>query len=259
MRVTEPKVYLIGETKVLDEGLNEYLNDVGAPEWTTDAPSDSEKLIEVYGRLCYKSWKPGLNKNVTRVRQGNEKYIGHIVEVGHGSVTECATTNWIFKDVSRVLTHELVRHRTGTHISQESLRYVRLDDIGVTLPPEILEEEYLRRTFLKAIESSESSIKVLEELLNMDDLPFSEKKKLTSTLRRLAPCGLSTTIGWSANMRTLRHVIEMRTHRSAEWEIRVVFDEVAKIAKERYPNMFADYKREEVDDIGEWTTENNKI
>ena len=34
------------------------------------------------------------------------------------------------RNVSRVFTHELVRHRAGSAFSQESLRYVRLTDIG---------------------------------------------------------------------------------------------------------------------------------
>ena len=42
-------------------------------------------------------------------------------------------------------------------------------------------------------------------------MPFHVKKEVTSALRRLAPIGLSTDIIWTANARTLRHVIEMRT------------------------------------------------
>ena len=60
-------------------------------------------------------------------------------------------------------------------------------------------------------------------------MPFSLKKKLTSACRRLAPNGQTNEIGWSANVRTLRHLIEMRTSPHAEWEIREVFMEVAKL------------------------------
>ena len=50
--------------------------------------------------------------------------IGHILEVGHGSVLEHAAWNMIFTGVSRSLTHELVRHRAGWAYSQLSQRYV---------------------------------------------------------------------------------------------------------------------------------------
>ena len=96
MHRVEPKVYLIGETRIVEEGLQEYLNDIGVPDWTSDAVTDAEKLIEVYGRLCYRSFEPGLNKNVTKVREGNKPYIGNILNVGHGSVTEHSTINVSF-------------------------------------------------------------------------------------------------------------------------------------------------------------------
>lgn len=259
MYLTKPKVYLIGETRILEDNLKEYLEDIGAGEWSSDAPSDCEKIIEVYGKICYRSWLPGLNLNVKKVRKDNKKYIGHIINVGHGSVLECAFTNWIFKDVSRILTAELCRHRIGTHISQESLRFVRLDDIGIVLPQEILENKKALELFENLTKDVEKAIAILGELFDIDSLPFNEKKKITSTMRRLAPQGLATTIGWSANLRTLRHVIEMRTSRHAEWEIRYLFDKVAQIAAERYPNVFADYKQELVDDINEWSTKNRKI
>ena len=59
-------------------------------------------------------------------------------------------------------------------------------------------------------------------------MPFHVKKEVTSALRRLAPIGLSTDIIWTANARTLRHVIEMRTAEGAEEELRLVFDKVAR-------------------------------
>jgi thymidylate synthase (FAD) len=118
MEFVQPKVFLVGETRIVEDGLQAYLAHVGAPEWTTDATSDSERLCEVMGRLCYRSFAPGLNPNVTRVREGNGPYLGNIVNVGHGSVLEHASLNFIFADVSRVFTHELVRHRAGTAMSQ---------------------------------------------------------------------------------------------------------------------------------------------
>ena len=82
MDFVEPKVFLIGETCIVEEGLNAYLEHLGVPGWTSDAPSDAERLCEVFGRLCYRSFEPGLNPNVTRVRQGNAPYLAHILEAG---------------------------------------------------------------------------------------------------------------------------------------------------------------------------------
>ncbi|MGI0148860.1 MAG: FAD-dependent thymidylate synthase, partial [Thermoplasmata archaeon] len=46
---------------------------------------------------------------------------------------------------------------------------------------------------------------------------------------------------WSANHRTLRWVIEMRTDPSAEVEIRMVFDKIAEICIRDYPYLYGDF------------------
>ncbi len=250
MQTVEPKVYLVGETSVVEEGLQAYLAYVGAPDWTTDAPSDAERLCEVMGRLCYRSFEPGLNPNVTRVREGNDTYLSNIVRVGHGSVLEHASVNFIFADVSRVVTHELVRHRAGTAISQESLRFVRLDALSAYVPTHIRESAEGMEVFVKTFEQLEALQQQLAELYAIDETPaFAEKKKLTSAFRRVAPIGLATTIGWSANLRAIRHVIEHRTDPHAEEEIRLLFAKVFEAVRTRYPNLFADYEVEDVDGL----------
>lgn len=263
MRRVEPKVFLIGESEISFSGMSEYLDHVGAPEWienTITAPSKGEVLTEFYGRLCYRSWKPGMNANVTKVREGNDKYIANIISVKHGSVLEHAVTHWVFADVSRVFTHELVRHRAGTAFSQESLRFVRLTDLGLWLPPEVDEgkHHWLVALFEKQFETAEEIQLEMAKHLGLDDegRQFKDKKILTSLMRRLAPDGLATTIGATFNFRALRHIIEMRTAEAAEVEIRLVFDRVAEIAKKRWPNIFADFKRME---SGAWIPENSKV
>jgi thymidylate synthase (FAD) len=240
----EPKVFLVGETRIVEDGLAAYLKHVGAPEWSTDAPSDSERLCEVMGRLCYRSFKPGLNPNVTRVREGNDTYLAHIMEVGHGSVIEHAVLNFIFADVSRVFTHELVRHRAGVAISQESLRYVRQRELRMTLVPgsELARLPNLREITMKLEEHEESYLKLAESLIT-DGMSFDDKKAWTSALRRVLPDGIATNLVWSANHRAMRWILEMRTAPGAEVEMRYVFDKVGRILQRDYPMIFGDFER----------------
>jgi thymidylate synthase (FAD) len=243
MNTVKPRVFLVGETRVVEEGLQAYLEHVGAPGWKTDAPSDVERLCEVYGRLCYRSFEPGLNPNVTRVRQGNAAYLKHVIEVGHGSVIEHPVINFIFADVSRVFTHELVRHRAGTAVSQESLRFVRLEELSVYVPTHIQENEEGMAVFVKTLEQLEEVQRTLARLYRIDEeKAFDRKKKLTSAFRRVAPEGLATTIGWSCNIRAARHIIEARTAPDAEEEIRLVFGMVYEVLRKRYTNLFGDYE-----------------
>jgi thymidylate synthase (FAD) len=103
-----------------------------------------------------------------------------------------------------------VRHRAGSAFSQESLRYVRLSEIGFRIPPAL---EPLREQVVAIVERLEELQVDAARELGLDDegVPFAVKKEATSALRRLAPLGLSTDIIWTANVRTLRHVIALRT------------------------------------------------
>ena len=258
--IIEPKIFLIGESKVNPEGLQGLLNHLGVPEWESDAPSDVELLCEVFGRACYRSFGTELNPNITRVRKSNKSYLTNIIEKGDGSVLEHGVVNFFFADVSRVFTHELVRHRVGTAISQESLRFVRLTDLDWYAPVAIQESPEAMTIFARTMEELSRLQGELSDLFDLDNQEsFDEKKEITSAMRRLAPIGLATNIGWSCNMRMIRHVIEQRTAPWAEEEIRLVFGEVARIAIERWPNLFQDYRAEMVGGLPAYTTENKKV
>lgn len=259
-KVVEPKVFLIGESQVNREGLQDFLNHMGVPEWSSDAPTDAELLTEVYGRSCYKSFGTELNPNITRVRGSNQSYISNIIDKGDGSVLEHGVANFFFCDVSRVFTHELVRHRVGTAMSQESLRYVRLTDLDWYAPVCIQEDEQAMTMFTKTFEQLSQLQLEMSEMFDLDGPgSFDRKKKITSAMRRIAPIGLATNIGWSTNFRNLRHVIEMRTSPWAEEEIRLVFGKVAEIAIERWGNLFSDYNVEIIDGLPYYTTKNSKV
>ena len=251
-----PRVFLVAESRVVEEGLSAYLDHVGAPGWKSDAPTDAEKLIEVMGRVCYRSWEPGMNPNVTRVRDRNDEYIANILKVKHGSVIEHPMMSFILADVSRVFTHELVRHRAGVAISQESLRFVRLTDIGMWLPIELEEDKIAYEVITSTVRTIEEAYATLVEYFGLDGegMKFKDKKIWTSRFRRIAPEGLATTIGWSANPRAIRWVLENRTYPGAEEEIRMVFGMLGDIVVARYPNLFGDFKK--VNDNGDpWDLE----
>src|SRR5918911_975821 len=262
LRETAPRVFLIARPSLDVDGMRAYLESVGGESWldrrlgeSGGAPNAGEQLVEFAGRVCYRSWEPGLNPNVSRVRTDETEYFANILRSQHGSVLEHASYSFALRDVSRVFTHELVRHRAGSAFSQESLRYVRLTDIGFRIPPAL---EPVRDQVVSLVEQLEEfQVSAAEELgIDEEGLPFHVKKEVTSALRRLAPIGLSTDIVWTANIRTLRHVIEMRTAPGAEEELRLVFDQVARIAREEAPHLFQDFSRQ---DDGSWVPEHSKV
>jgi thymidylate synthase (FAD) len=265
MNTTTPKVFVLAYTANVDHGNestlpNAYQSSIGLTRpWSTDAESDGEALIETAGRLCYRSWEPGVNKNVTKVREGNHNYLGNILEQRHGSVLRHVNVTFLFHGVSRVFTHELVRHGIGTAVSQESLRYVRLDENSpMVLPPNvarsILEERNDAHVHNYSV-SLGGILKSLTDAWKLDDpkTPFSVKKAVTSALRRFIGMGVATDLIWTANIQTLRHVLEMRSDASSvEWEMLEVFGrQVGPFLKTEYPALFQDFVQLTDDS---WTT-----
>src|SRR4051794_20822301 len=247
MHETTPEVFLIARPSIDVDGMRGYLEDVGGESWlerrlgeADGAPNGGELLVEFGGRACYRSWEPGLNPNVTKVRTDQREYFANILRSAHGSVLEHANYSLAIRNCSRVATHEIVRHRAGSAFSQESLRYVRLTDIGFRVPPAL---EPVREQVLSIVEQLEELQLTAAERLGIDDdgVPFHVKKEVTSALRRVAPIGLSTDIIWTANVRTLRHVVEMRTAPGAEEELRLIFDQVARIMRSEAPGLFQDF------------------
>lgn len=264
MEFVEPEVYLIAESKLDFHEVGKMLESLGgntAENWfskTKDtSKSEGELLTEVAGRICYKSFGVGLNPNVTKIRENSQDYIDNTLSKGDGSIFEHATCTFAFLNVSRIFTHELVRHRVGVAISQESLRYVRPSKMRFWLPPDLKEK---KDDVKAAVEQIEQNYRRLEQSYAWDDMNFDSKKRITSALRRVIPDGIATSIVWSANHRTIRHVITMRTAESAEVEIRFVFDKVAKMMKDRFPLIYRDFESTDLrDGTKSWRPKHNKV
>jgi len=260
MRETQPGVELIARPSIDFEALERFLKTQSGETWLARRVEAGETnpgqlLIEANGRACYRSWEPGLNPNVSRVRSDQAEYFLNLMRSGHGSVLEHANYSFVLYDISRIATHEIVRHRAGSAFSQESLRFVRLQDLPFRIPESM---ESMRPRILELLEDMEHfQIEAAEHFeLDKEGKPFHEKKEITSAMRRLAPEGVSTVLFWTANVRTLRHVIQMRTDPGAEEELRIIFDKVGRIMVEEAPLLFGDFT---VTEDGAWVTEYRKV
>ncbi len=242
--VREPTVYLVGRQTVDDAELDRFLADHGV-SWQTDTEVAAEHLCEVAGRVCYMSFarpRPG----------GNRTYLGHILEVGHGSVLEHAVWNLVFVGVSRSLTHELVRHRAGWGFSQLSQRYVDESVAEYVVPDCIAADPELQRIWLDAVaHSHQAYVRLAEKLQDTfkDEPDRTLRRKLArQAARSVLPNATETKIFVTANARALRHFIEMRASRHAETEIRKLAVAVLRVMQKEAPNLFADYTLEPLPD-----------
>ena len=112
---------------------------------------------------------------------------------------------------------------------------------------------------LAIVEQLEEFQREAREPLGIDaeGVPFHVKKEVTSALRRLAPIGLSTDIIWTANVRTLRHVIEMRTDAGRRGGAAAgLRPGGARSCTPRRPSSSRTSQR---DDDGSWVPEHHKV
>jgi len=244
----EPTIYVLGRQVMSADELRRFLADHGVT-WSSDSDIPAEVLCETAGRVCYMSFarpRPG----------GNQAYLHHIKESGHGSVLEHAVWNLLITGVSRSLTHELVRHRAGVSVSQLSQRYVDESVAEYVEPDIIANDPELHAVWLEAIRSSHNAYVRLVELLQ-SKLPEMEDKTLRRKLARQAarsvlPNATETKIFVTANARALRHFLEQRGSRYAEPEIRKLANRLLDLLQKESPNLFGDYQRV---DLGDGTFE----
>jgi thymidylate synthase (FAD) len=234
----EPTVFLVGRQVVDTAELDRFLSEHGV-SWQTDTEVAGEHLIEVAGRVCYMSFakpRPG----------GNKTYLGHILEVGHGSVLEHAAWNFIFTGISRSLTHELIRHRAGWGYSQLSQRYVDESVAEYVEPDVIADDPELHALWLDAVgHAHRAYVKLVEKLTEhyKDETDRTLRRKLArQAARSVLPNATETKIFVTANARALRHFIEMRGSRHAEVEIRKLAVKVLQIMQTEAPHLFSDYQ-----------------
>lgn len=257
--MTKPRTFLIGYTQPDMRGLRAYLEYTKQMEFLADfdnavnnGVNPGMALCSFYAKLCYRSLVEGKNTNITKIREVESNLKGTF-DSHHGSVFEHCWFNFVTTDCSRIFTHELVRHRVGTAFSQTSGRYCTVEDAMLVLPEE-LEEAGIAGEMRILLNQIKRHVTKWRTKLNLDDeKDFNRKKRLTSALRRIMPNGATNEIGWSVNIRSLRHILTMRSARHAEWEMRAVMHDVGTIIEERIPLLLYGGSVDMVEGFKEYT------
>ena len=237
-----PRVYLVGRQTVDEGAVARFLSDEGVA-WDTDAAAAAERLAEMAGRVCYMSYGKG--------RKTNREFLGHIIEVGHGSVLEHGVWSFLVTGVSRSFTHELIRHRHFSY-SQLSQRYVDESDSAFVEPDAIAEVPELHAAWVEAVEAARRAydriVAGLQERFTALEDRTLRRKLARQAARSVLPNATETKIFVTGNARALRHFVELRGSKHAEVEIRAVALAVLAIMQAEAPAMFADYRVETLPD-----------
>ena len=230
MLYTEPKVTLIARPQFVEP---EHL----PVAWKGDA-SDGERLAEFAGRLCYMSQHNPAQRTTA-------DYLENIKRQRHGSVLEHASYSILIEGVSRSLTHELVRHRAGTAMSQLSQRYVDESDASFVVPPAIVGDAELEAAWRTQIEGAQRAyVALVERLMEryrwVDD-KVHRRKMAREAARGVLPNSTETKIVFTANARAWRAILEMRGSEAAELEIRRLAVALVRLLQDAAPAFFSDF------------------
>lgn len=134
MKQVKPNVFLIARAGPNHTEIRQWLDCIGATEF--DVPTDVSPgtlLTTLAGKRCYMSYQPGLNPNVSKVRDDPTEFIDNILRVGHGSVIEHVSYTFAIENVSRIFTAEFNRHRCEFQNVVLSADKARPDKAGNTV------------------------------------------------------------------------------------------------------------------------------
>lgn len=257
--LTEPGVVMLSKPKTDISGMRGFLQgfgeELGFGDYLEDRKmlSDGAQLCKTAGQLCYTSFGEKRTKNVDA-----SGYFENILSSGHGSVIEHASFSFLLYGISRSVTHELVRHRAGTGFSQVSQRYVSGAVLRFVERPEYREDAGLHELFVGRIDRSQTEYEAMADMLlerqegGAATLGAEHKrdarKRVQQTARSLLPNETEAPMVFTANIRALRHILEMRASEHAESEIRRLAIKLFACAAVAEPILFSDYEVERLPD-----------
>ena len=187
---------------------------------------EPEKNVALAARLCY---SPATIAELRKSFDSSdiESFLNKIMSLGHHSVLEHASFTFGIEGISRVTSHQLVRHRIAS-FSQQSQRYVsHSEECSSIMPGSIAGNPEARRIFAFM---SETLHKAYSQLVDLGIPP--------EDARYVLPNATETKLVMSMNARELLHFFALRCCRRAQWEIREMAVEMLRLVKKVAPVIF---------------------
>jgi len=194
--------------------------------WTPDP----EILAATAARVCY-SDQSATDISAALAASDIDRILDHVLASGHHSVIEHITFTFAIDDVSRVLTHQLVRHRVGIAFSQQSQRYVRLDPPAFLVPPAIAASPDLCQQYQDLMaESHRVYATLIAGGIPKEDARFA------------LPEAVMTRIIMTANFRQLIHMYAINACFRSQWEFRELMRRIKSEVRRVCPRLSRELK-----------------
>ena len=156
------------------------------------------------------------------------------LDSGHLSILEHLPLTFLVEDVSRALTHQLVRHRIASY-SQMSQRYAKVKTRGEKwfITPMSIVTHRIEGNY--TLDNKYQNLMVhIAELYN----EMCEAGIPNEDARMILPNACFTSIIVSMNARSFSEAATLRTCNRAQWEIRELFTEMRESIREVYPAIY---------------------
>lgn len=165
-----------------------------------------------------------------------------ILRAGHLSILEHALITFKIENISRVCSHQFVRHRVGCSYTQQSQRHV---DVGSFILP---------KTLMGDPRFTES-LGLIAESYNMVNASMSVEKIHKEDRRYIAPQMTATSIVASYTLRALWHFLDLRYCTRAQQEIRELARVMFVQASEAFPEVMVHWWPRCVKEYGRYCSE----
>ena len=187
---------------------------------------EPERTVAMAAKLCYSP--VGAEQLAEKMSpQQIQNLLAKIVKMGHLSTLEHVSFTFAVEGVSRVLTHQLVRHRIASY-SQQSQRYVEEHNFEFIVPPSVDADPVAKEQFVALMEQ----IRQVYDHLTERGIPKEDARYCLAN-------ATETKIVITMNARALLHFFTLRCCRRAQWEIRRMADLMLIEAKKAAPLLFA--------------------
>ena len=186
---------------------------------------EPERTVAMSARLCYSPIGAAqLEEKISDEQAAN--LVRKLVSMGHLSTLEHVTFTFAIEGVSRVLTHQLVRHRNASY-SQQSQRYVKEHDFETIVPASIASKPEAKAKFDKLMTEIQA---MYDEFIALD-IPAEDA-------RYILPNATETKIVCTFNARSLLNFFSLRCCTRAQWEIRALANEMLRQCQAVAPVIF---------------------
>lgn len=188
---------------------------------------DPERTAAAAARLCYAPIDATRILDELSPARVN-RLLRQILKSGHHSVLEHASFTFAISEISRVTSHQLVRHRLASY-SQQSQRYVAYDHLEAITPPSIAANPVLEAQYAAAMTAAHTLYVALQEAgIAAEDA------------RYVLPNAAATNMVVSMNARELWHFFTLRCCNRAQWEIRALAHAMRRTVQAVAPVLFED-------------------